>query len=237
MRRATGGRRRAAGGTRRATAALLAGLLATSTPDLVSADAPCDLEPCHELEAPPPVEDHPDWIQLHVGVSGIAPFERSSICPRSFDCVLNGAVGLALTLVSQSARGLGTFASYDIWVADSDSAYEIGVLHALRGGLRYVLDDHGRVHPYLAGSLGLVAFGDPTSIATIGLAVIPAVGAEVELSEGASLIGELDGWGISTLAFRSRDGVERSNGFGVNFYMRLTLGLLVRFGSATVPAS
>jgi hypothetical protein len=208
----------------RSRIAILAALALASWPLCVRAE---DSAP---FRTPTPPEEAPAWWEFEVDVSFIVPVERSTICPASAECVLNGGVGLGVRAFYRNPDGLSWLGAYDLLAFDSDSVYEISLLHALRFGLRYTLDGRGRVQPWIGATVGPLAFGGPNSLATGGAVVTLAAGAHVELTESLSLVLAAELWTLGTGSFRTRDGVDRAQGFGVDVLFQASLGLNARFG-------
>ncbi len=184
---------------------------------------------------PPPPELTPAWWELEMGASAVVPIERSAICPPVRECVLNVGVGLGMRLTYRTPDGLGWLVGYDLWVLDSDSLYEIALAHAVRVGVRYVLDPTSRVQPWLGATVGFLALGDASSVVTAGGLVTAGGGAHVELSDDVALHGSIDAWLISTAPFQTREGTIRSDPFGVNLVVQVMLGAVVRIGDLVAP--
>lgn len=181
------------------------------------------------IPVPPSVS--PAWWELEVGASAVQPFANASLCPAGRDCVANAGVSLGARVFRRTPDGFGVGAAYDLWALDSDSIYEIGLVHTLRFGFRYVLDATSRVQPWVGAMVGFLALGDASSVATIGGLLSGVVGVHVELTSDVALVGALDAWLLSTGPFRTRDSsTPRSEPFGVNLFAEWTLGILVRFG-------
>lgn len=183
------------------------------------------------LEIPPPPSEAPPWWELELGAAAFVPLERSAMCPPEHDCVLNAGVGLGVRVTHRTPDGLGWTVGYDLGVLDSASLYEVALLHVVRGAVRYVLDESSRVQPWLAGGIGVLLFGDASSIATGGGLVSFGGGAHVELSEVVALVGGVEAWLLAAAPFRTRDGTLRGDPFGVNVVVQVTLGAMVRFGA------
>jgi|GEM_PF-2125124 len=188
-------------------------------------------EGAEAFEVPAPPEQAAPWWEFEVDASFLVPVERSTICPSGSECVLNGGLGLGVRAFYRSPSGLSWLGAYDILAFDSDSVYEVSLLHSLRIGVRYMLDSSTRVQPWIGATVGGLAFGGPSNIATGGGVVTLAVGAHVELSESVALVGAAELWTMATGTFRTRDGVERGVPFGVDVFMQFSLGLIARFGS------
>lgn len=183
------------------------------------------------LALPPPPDRGPSWWELEVGALAVVPIERSAICPANHDCVMNAGVGLATRLTRRSPDGVGWGLAYDLWVLDSASLYEVALLHSLRGHLRYVLDSSSRVQPWIGASVGLLLFGDASSVSTGGGVVTGGAGVQVELSTEFAVFASAEAWLFATAPFSTRDGTTRADPFGVNLVLEVALGVMVRFGA------
>lgn len=183
------------------------------------------------FELPPPPEQGAPWWELEIGALAVVPIERSTICPANHDCVMNAGVGLGMRLSQRSPDGLGWGLSYDLWVLDSASLYEIALLHALRGHLRYVIDASTRLQPWVGGSVGVLLFGDASSVATGGGVVTAGAGAHLELTSEFAVFASIEAWLLGTAPFRTRDGTLRADPFGVNVAVEIALGAMIRFGA------
>lgn len=188
-------------------------------------------EEIEAFEVPIPPEQAAPWWEFEVDASFLVPVERSTICPSGSECVLNGGLGLGARAFYRFPDGFSLLGAYDILAFDSDSVYEVSLIHALRVGVRYTLDSSTRVQPWIGATLGGLAFGAPDTIATGGAVITLAAGAHVELSESIALVGAAELWTIATGTFRTRDGVERGVPFGVDVLVQFSLGLIARFGS------
>lgn len=209
--------------------ATLATLAFTAWPLCAQADdAHADDDVAFEVPTAP--EHAPAWWEFEVDASFVVPIERSTICPSGSECVLNGGVGIGVRGFYRNPDGLSWLGAYDLLAFDSDSVFEVALLHALRVGVRYTLDASTRVQPWIGATIGALAFGGPNSLATGGAVITLAAGAHVELTESISLVGAAELWTMGTGSFRTRDGVERALPFGVDVLMQFSLGLNARFG-------
>ena len=203
---------------------ILSALFITAWPLCVQADEDA------AFEVPTAPEHAPAWWEFEVDVSFLVPVERSTICPSGAECVLNGGVGLGVRAFYRNPDGLAWLGAYDLLAFDSDSVFEVSLLHALRFGLRYTLDGSGRIQPWIGATLGPLAFGGPGTLETGGGVVTLAAGAHVELTESLSLVGAAELWTLATGSFRTRDGTARAQSFGVDVLVQFSLGLNARFG-------
>jgi hypothetical protein len=208
-------------------------LLAAAIASIVAASARAEDDTtagedgAHHVEPPPAPDQHDATVSFEVHGSAEAPIERSTICPAGSACVLGLGVGIGAQIERRAPDRIGLFAGYDFWLVDSNGVFELGALHALRGGIRYVLDDATMVHPFLDAAVGLLAFGDTANVATLGGLVTAGVGAELELSESVCLFAAAEVWLFATGPFTTGDRVMRATGFGVDIALQLTLGIEV----------
>ena len=184
----------------------------------------------HHVEPPPAPDDHPATLAVEVHGGANAPIERSTICPPSAGCVLGLGVGVGVLMERRTSDRIGLFAGYDFWLLDSNGVFELGALHAIRGGIRYVFDDSTMVHPFVDAAVGLMAFGDTASVATLGGLITAGGGAELELSESVLFVTSVETWLFATGPFETRDAVERASDFGVNVALQITIGISVLVG-------
>ena len=129
-------------------------------------------EEVHHVEPPPPLSRHPALPMIDVHATAGIPLVTSGVCPPDADCVLGACFGFGAGTEIRDVLGVGFIASYDFWLIDSGTVFELGTLHALRGGVRYTIDDASRIHPFIEGSLLLVAFGDTSTIAAAGGGIV-----------------------------------------------------------------
>jgi hypothetical protein len=165
----------------------------------------------------------------------VAPLERGTICPGGADCVLGPGIALGVHVERRGADGLGLIAGYDFFMVDGDGVFELGALQVLRGGVRYVIDDAWRVHPFVDATFGVLAFGDTTRIATMGGMLTAGGGAEFELSESVAFVTALQAWFLATGPFVTVDGVTRSADFGVNAVLQIAIGVSIQVGPTVAP--
>ncbi|GAB4195659.1 MAG: hypothetical protein OHK0013_02080 [Sandaracinaceae bacterium] len=186
---------------------------------------------------PPPPEKTPDWWELEVGGSAIAPLERSAVCPgvtelgRVPSCVLNAGVGVGARVLYRTPEGLGWIVGYDLWVLDSANVYEVALAHAVRAGVRWVLDGTTRVQPWIGATIGVLLFGEPASIATGGGLVTAGAGLHAELSDDFAVLASAEARVMGLAPFQTADGARRADPFGVSVVLDVTVGAVVRFGA------
>lgn len=186
----------------------------------------------HHVVPPPAPHEHGPTLTVEVHGSVEAPILRDTICPATHACVLGLGLGIGAQVEWRTADRIGLFAAYDFWMIDPSGVYELGALHALRGGVRYVLDDSLVVHPFLDIAAGVLAFGDTANVATGGGLLTLGGGAEIELSESVAFTTGAEAWLLATGPFTTRDGAARSGAFGVDIAVQLTLGVALLVGPA-----
>lgn len=205
-------------------ATLVAALLAASAAS--AQDAP-------RVEPPPAPQDLPATLSVEVHGTFEAPIERSAICPPAEGCVLGLGVGVGAQIERRTADRVGLFAAYDFWLLDANGVFELGALHAARGGIRYVIDDSWLVHPFIDAAIGFVVFGDTGNVATVGGVITAGGGAELELSEAVAFVAAAEAWVFATTPFETRDAITRADPFGVNVALQITLGIAVVVGPSS----
>jgi len=185
----------------------------------------------HHVAPAPPPETLPPDVTLEIRGAAIFPLYRDALCPGTSQCVFNAGVGVGVGVERRWPDGWGFLSRYDVWVLDASSLYEIGIMHSARIGARYVIDQSSIVHPYIEALVGFLAFGDTTTVAAGGGAVTGGVGAEVELTDSLVLDIDAELWTLATGFFATRDGVRRSDGFGPNLALQISVGLEVLLGA------
>jgi hypothetical protein len=207
-------------------------------PSMVQADRGDVRAPDDATFAPPPPPlETPDWWELEVVASAIAPLERSTVCPgvtelgRVPSCVLNAGVGVGARLVYRTPEGLGWLVGYDLWVLDSANVYEVALAHAVRGGVRWVLDGSSRVQPWIGATIGLLLFGEPAAVATGGGLVTAGAGLHAELTDDFAVLASMEARLMGLAPFQTADGARRADPFGVSLVLDVSVGAVVRFGS------
>ncbi len=212
--------------------ALAAALAATpATAQDVPASAEAEPVTHHRIEPPPPPEALPPDVNLDIRGAAIVPLFRDTLCPGNHQCVLNGGVGVSVGVERRWADGWGFLSRYDVWILDAGALYEIGIMHSVRIGARYVIDAATNVHPYVEALAGFLAFGDTITVAAVGGSVTLSAGTEIELSDVLALDLGVELWTFATSFFATRDGVRRSDGFGANLALQIFLGLEVLLGT------
>jgi hypothetical protein len=205
------------------------------SPAHAQVDASTSEEPA--FTPPPPPLDTPDWWELELGASAIAPLERSTICPgvtelgRVPSCVLNAGVGVGARVIYRTPEGIGWLVGYDLWVLDSANVYEVALAHAVRGGVRWVVDGSSRIQPWIGATVGAVLFGEPAAVRTGGGLVTVGAGLHAELSDGFAVLASAEARLMGLAPFRTADGARRADPFGASLVLDVTLGALVRFGA------
>lgn len=197
-----------------------------------AADAP--EAPAHHVEPPPAPEEHGATVAVEVHGAFEAPLERSTICPSGGACVLGLGIGVGAQIERRTADRVGLFAGYDFWLLDSNGVFELGALHAVRGGIRYVIDESSLVHPFVDAAIGFVAFGDTANVATVGGVVTAGGGVELELSESVAFVASAETWLFATAPFETRDAIARAGDFGVNVALQVAIGISVVVGPSVV---
>ena len=144
---------------------------------------------------------------------------------------MNAGIGLGTRLTHRTPDGLGWGLAYDLWVLDSASLYEVALLHSLRGHVRYVIDATARLQPWVGAGVGVLLFGDASSVATGGGLVSAGGGAHLELTSEFALVASAELWLFGTAPFSTRDGTQRADPFGVNLVAEIMLGAVLRIGA------
>jgi hypothetical protein len=218
-------------------AALVVPRIASADEDepIAETDAPLEgTAAVHHVEPPPPPGALGRELLLDIRGAAVVPVYVGGIggiCPGGHECVMNAGVGIGVTVEQRWPDRVGLLLSYDAWVVDSDSIYEIGLMHSFRIGLRYVLDASLNVHPFLEASVGFLAFGDTSQVAAVGGAVTAGGGAEVEISDSIAMLVDAELWTFATGSFETRDGIRRSDGFGANLAVQISVGIEVLLGT------
>lgn len=180
----------------------------------------------HHVEPPPAPLEHAPVLIVDIHASAQVPVLREHICPREYRCVFGAGIGVGAQLERRESNGLGLFAAYSLWLMDGGSVFEVSALHAIRLGLRWVLEDWYQIHPFVEGSVGFLAFGDTATLASVGGSLTLGGGAELEVSETVAVATSVQGWMISVAPFTSEaDGAQRASDFGVNFAVELLFGV------------
>ena len=220
---------------RRLTSALALALALGAGPARaqLAAETENDADPAgtHHVTPPPPPEALPPDVTLEIRGAAIIPAYRDALCPGGHQCVFNAGVGVGVGVERRWPDGWGFLSRYDAWIIDASSLYEIGIMHSARIGARYVIDQSSIVHPYLEALAGFLAFGDTTTVASAGGSVTAGAGAEIELTDVLVLDVDAELWALATGYFSTRDGVRRSDGFGPNIAVQISVGLEVLLGA------
>lgn len=185
----------------------------------------------HHVTPPPPPRTRAPDVTLDIRASGIVPAYRGGLCPGDHQCVFSGGFGVTVGIERRWPDGWALLARYDVWIVDAESLYAVGLLNSARVGARYVLDETTVVHPYLEALAGFLAFGDTRTVAAAGGSVTVGAGTEIELTESLVLDLDVELWTFATGYFMTRDAVRRSDGFGANLAVQISIGLEVLLGS------
>lgn len=185
----------------------------------------------HHVEPPPRPADQRPELLLDIRGAAVVPVYVGGLCPGGHECVMNAGVGIGVTVEQRWPDRVGLLLSYDAWVVDSDSIFEIGLMHSFRIGIRYVLDASLNVHPFIEASAAFLAFGETSEVAACGGAITAGGGAEIEISDSIALLLDAELWTLATGSFETRDGVHRSDGFGANLAVQISAGLEVLLGT------
>lgn len=210
---------------------LLPLLLLWASPTLAQDANEAEEEGTHHVSPPPPPETLPPDVTLEIRGAAVIPLYRDALCPGDHECVFNAGVGVGVAVERRWPDGWGFLARYEVWVIDASSLYEIGIMNSTRIGARYLLDSQTIVHPYLEALVGFLAFGNSTTVAAAGGSVTGGAGAEIELNDSLVLDIDAELWALATGYFSTRDGVRRSDGFGPNLALQISIGLEVLLGS------
>lgn len=188
--------------------------------------------PCRAQALPAPPEPRLLEPTLHLEVHGAAvlPLERQNLCPAGFGCILGAGFGAGALVERRAADGVGLLVGYAVWLVDTGGVYEVGAVHCLRLGVRWVIDQSSRVHPFLEVMGGGLLVTDPLQALTGGGLVSLGGGVEVELTETVGVSVALELWGLAVGPFHTRDGARRAADFGVNVLGQLRVGLTVVIG-------
>jgi hypothetical protein len=208
--------------------------LVLASPLVVMAQEPAaeaDEPLVHHVEPPPRPQDQDAELLLDIRGAAVVPVYVGGICPGGHECVLNGGVGIGVSVEQRWHDRVGLLLSYDAWVVDADSLFEVGLMHSFRVGFRYVLDDTFNVHPFIEASAAFLAFGDTSQVSALGGAITAGGGAEIEISDAIAVLVDAELWTLATGSFATRDGVHRSDGFGANLAVQISVGFEVLLGT------
>lgn len=185
------------------------------------------------FELPPPRNEQPVRLAGEVDLLVVFPFAQDSLCPAGSECILGSGAGIGGLLEWRFPRGLGIGVGYDAWFLDGNGVVELSTFQALRATLRYRLLRDRQVHPYLGAAIGGLILGDTFRAEAVGGIVDMLLGVEIELSADLAFTAGVLVRLLSTSAFRSNsDGVERSQGFGIDGAAALTVGLVLLQGNS-----
>ncbi len=185
-------------------------------------------EPAEAFELPRAPDELDPLLAVEVHVAAVFPVARRPLCPPGSACVFAGGGGVGAGIERRWPTGVALGLAYDAWFLDSNSLYELGVMQMLSARLRYYFLPDGVLHPFVTGAVGALIFGDTLRIATVGVAVEPSVGAEIELTESIGLTAALPWRFFTTSPFQTtRDRVDRAEDPGVNVAVSFQLGLVI----------
>jgi hypothetical protein len=180
-----------------------------------------------QLVPPPDPVTLDPTLHLEVHGAAVLPIARENVCPQGYGCVLGAGFAAGAFVEHRSADGLGLLVGYQVWLLDTSGLYEVGAVHTLRLGLRWVIDTRSRIHPFLEVLAGALIVTDPGTAVTGGGLLSLGVGAEIELTETVAVTVALDGWALAMGAFRTRDGADRAANFGVDVVSQLRVGATI----------
>ncbi len=184
----------------------------------------------HVAPPPPPGEQGPELL-LDIRGAAVIPVYVGGLCPSGYECVMNAGVGIGVAVEHRWTNRVGLLLAYDAWVVDSDSIFEIGLMHSFRVGVRYVIDASLDVHPFIEACAAFLAFGDTAQVSALGGAITAGGGAEIEISDSIAVAVDAELWTLATGSFETRDGLRRSDGFGANLAVQISVGLQVLLGT------
>lgn len=174
------------------------------------------------------------WEQLEPALAGegyvatIFPLSSDPLCPTGADCIFQGGFAFGAALEWRWPKGLAMGIGYDAWFLDGNGVYELGVMHFVRGHIRYLFMHDRLLHPFVGASLGAFVFGDSFGVATAGIGLEGRVGVELELTESIALLVAVPLRAITSLPFQTeRDRVERAQDIGVSFASALQIGMTI----------
>ncbi len=183
------------------------------------------------FEPPPEPDDLPAVVTGTVWFSAVFPLVNEHSCPASADCVLGGGGGIGGGIERRWPAGFSVGLEYEAWFLNSAGIYELGIMQALSAYARYQLLRDNVIHPYIGAGIGGVIFGDTLRVDTVGLALNLLTGVEWEVSTTVSVVLALVGRLVTLDAFTTdADGVARADGFGVDAFLGLRLGVAISGG-------
>jgi hypothetical protein len=204
-------------------AALAAGVMASLlTATAAGQSAPPRLEP-----PPDPDERDPSlFVEAHLGA--VVPLERRDICPGGSSCVLGGGGVAGVEVERRWAVGIGVLLAYDVWFVESGGVFELGLVQAIRAGLRYTFLPDRLIHPTVHAGGGALWFGDSGLVSTLGGTIDAGAGLDFELTETIGVTFGARAWAFFTTPFVTpRDETARSSELGVNVALQLQVGISI----------
>jgi len=205
--------------------AVLAVLLGAALSPVAAAAAQDRFEP------PPEPDQLPPSVSGTVWFSAVFPLVNEHTCPSAADCVLGGGGGIGGGIERRWPTGLTIGLEYEAWFLNSAGIYELGIMQALTAFARHLLLRDNIIHPYLGAGIGGVIFGDTLRVDTVGLALNLLTGIEWEISETVSVVVALVGRLVTLDTFiTDADGIQRAEGFGVDAFLGLRLGVAIHGG-------
>lgn len=176
---------------------------------------------------PPPPELREPELVYGGGVVVLAALENDALCPRTKRCVFRGGVGLSAQVERRWPTGWGALFGLDIWLADGDSVFEVGVLPMIRLGARYTHPTSSRFHWFAELDFGFLWFGDSFRLSTVGGGAEIVLGGELELSARVALSFGAMVRTFATARFESRvDAVQRGGTDAWNVVLGFSMGLV-----------
>jgi hypothetical protein len=195
---------------------------------LVAAALAPSLAAAQPFQPPPEPNELPAVVSGTIWFSAVFPLVNGHTCPSTGDCVLNGGGGIGGGIERRWPTGLTIGLEYEAWFLNSSGIYELGIMQALTAYARHLLLRDNIIHPYLGAGIGGVIFGDTLRVDTVGLAINLLSGIEWEISEDVSVVVSLVGRLVALDVFTTdADGVQRADGFGLDAFLGLRLGVAI----------
>ncbi|QQR91801.1 MAG: hypothetical protein IPJ88_08905 [Myxococcales bacterium] len=164
--------------------------------------------------------------ELHL--SSVFPFLNGDFCPAGAGCVLDQGLGIGVSVERRWLSGLSFALGYDLWLLDTDSVYEQGVMQFFYGAARFYFLPTHELHPYLSAGFGAQMFGDTFKVATVGPAAQILLGSEWEMNSSLGFTAALGARLFRLASFTTAsDGVEREPGGSISAMLTLQIGLSV----------